>query len=198
MSAKIIVTRGLPILFSFAFLAFGLLACTGLLGGTSNTSAPAASSSASNTAMGGMNGSSMNMGTPGSTSNGPRADVVLNYKIVGSDDGNVGPDGRKHDTFMGMNLTPIQVGKPVTIAIQNMDEMPHSMYAPELGLNIMIPAAKDGKAGTVDFTFTPSKAGTFRWYCAIPCDGDSQGWAMTPGAKGFGQEGFMAGTITVA
>lgn len=38
----------------------------------------------------------------------------------------------------------------------------------------------------------------FRWYCAIPCDGDSQGWAMTPSAMGFGREGFMAGTITVA
>jgi hypothetical protein len=174
------------------------VAGTGHLGGTSTTAAPPAGASAASTGMGGMSGSSMSMTTSGSTSNGPRAAVVLDYKIVGSGDGNVGPDGRKHDTFMATNLMPIQVGKPVTITIQNMDEMPHSMSSPELGLNIMIPAAKDGKAGTVDFTFTPTRAGTFRWYCAIPCDGDSQGWAMAPSVNGFGREGFMAGTITVA
>jgi heme/copper-type cytochrome/quinol oxidase subunit 2 len=193
MSAKSFTTRGLPILFALAFLAFGLLLATGRLGGSSSpATSPAGSASAT------MSGSSMGMTTSGATSNGPRAAVVLDYKVVGADEGMVGPDGNKHDTFMTTDLTTIQVGKPVTISIQNMDEMPHSMTAPELGLNIVVPAAKAGKAGTVDFTFTPTRAGTFRWYCAIPCDGDSQGWAMTPSAKGFGQEGFMAGTIHVA
>lgn len=196
MSAKSFTTKGLPILFAFAFLAFGLLLVTGRLGGTSSPAASPASGTSGT--MSGMSSSSMGMTTSGTTSNGPRAAVVLDYKVVGADEGMVGPDGNKHDTFMATNLTTIQVGKPVTISIQNMDEMPHSMTAPELGLNIVVPAAKDGKPGTVDFTFTPTRAGTFRWYCAIPCDGDTQGWAMTPSAKGFGQEGFMAGTIHVA
>jgi len=196
MSAKSFITKGLPILFALAFLAIGLLAATGRLGGGSSPASTTASNGSAT--MNGMSGSSMDATTSGTTSNGPRADVVLNYKVVGADQGMVGPDGKKHDTFSATNLTTIQVGKPVTISIQNMDEMPHSMTAPELGLNIMIPAAKDGKPGTVDFTFTPTKAGTFRWYCAIPCDGDTHGWAMTPSAKGFGQEGFMAGTINVA
>lgn len=196
MSFKSFATKGLPILFALAFLAFGLVLASARLGGAPS---PASSTGGNDSAtMSGMSGSSMGMTTSGTTSNGPRAAVVLDYKIVGAEDGMVGPDGNKHDTFMATNLTTIQVGKPVTISIQNMDEMPHSMTAPDLGLNIVIPAAKDGKPGTVDYTFTPTKAGTFRWYCAIPCDGDTQGWAMTPGAKGFGQEGFMAGTINVA
>lgn len=196
MSAKSFTTKGLPILFALAFLAFGLLLATGRLGGSSSPAAsPADGASAT---MSGMSGSSMGMTTSGTTSNGPRAAVVLDYKIVGAEEGMVGPDGNKHDTFVATNPKTIQVGKPVTISIQNMDEMPHSMTAPELGLNIVVPAAKDGKPGTVDFTFTPTRSGTFRWYCAIPCDGDSQGWAMTPSAQGFGREGFMAGTIKVA
>jgi heme/copper-type cytochrome/quinol oxidase subunit 2 len=206
MSAKSFVRKGLPILFSFAVLAVGLVLALGSLNGgfragQSSTAGTSTSGAARSTTgagdMSGMAGSSMNMTTSGSTSNGPRAAVVLNYSIVGADDGNVGPDGKKHDTFVALNPMPIQAGQPVTISIKSTDEMPHSMTSPELGLNIMVPAAKDGTPGTVDFTFTPAKPGVYRWYCAIPCDDDAHGWAMTPGAKGFGQEGFMAGTISV-
>lgn len=206
MSARS-VTRGLPILLSLAFLAFGLLVASGGLARPSATGSPptgvtgmsGVSSGMGGMAMsgGGMGGSSMTTTAPGSTSSGPRAAVLLSYSIVGSDEGNLVPDGMRHDTFMATNPMPIRAGEPVTITIQNRDEMPHSMTSPELGLNIIVPAAKDGAPGTVDFTFTPPRPGTYRWYCAIPCDGDGQAWAMTSSARGPGQEGFMAGTITV-
>lgn len=192
MSTKTIRT-GLPILFSLAFLGIGLLiACTSQTGGAAGSSS-STSGTGTSAMSGGMAGSSMST----TTSNGPRAAALLSYSIVGADEGSVGPDGNKHDTFVAIDPKPIKAGQPVTITIKNADEMPHSMTSPELGLNIVVPAAKDGKAGTVDFTFTPTKSGTYRWYCAIPCDGDTHGWAMTPGSKGIGQEGFMAGTITV-
>jgi Cupredoxin-like domain len=181
MSVKSIV-KALPIVASFAFLGLGFLAVSCSGGGASSGS----SSSGGGTS-----------GTATSASSSPQAAVVLHYTVSGSDDGAVGPDGKKHDTFVATDLKPIQAGQPVTISIKNTDEMPHSLTSPDLKLNIMIPGAKNGKAATVNFTFTPSKAGTYRWWCAVPCDTDNNAWAMTSSSSGPGQDGFMAGTITV-
>jgi hypothetical protein len=42
------------------------------------------------------------------------------------------------------------------------------------------------------FSFTATKAGTYRWKCILPCDGGGpDSWAMI-------HDGYMAGTITVA
>jgi len=128
---------------------------------------------------------------------GGKAPVTLNYKIVGADDGKVATDGNKHDVFQALDLQPVQVGQQVTIKIENEDDAQHSMTSPDLGLNIMVPGAKDGTPGVVTYTFTPTTAGSFRWFCAIPCDSDNQGWDMTQGTKGPDQEDFMAGFITV-
>lgn len=123
--------------------------------------------------------------------------ATINYKVVGSDDGDVGPDGNKHDTFKTPDPTTIKLGQKVTLNFTNTDDMPHSYTLPELGINVMVPGAKDGKDATTSYTFTANKAGTFRWFCAIPCDNDNAGWAMKAGAKGTGQDSFMAGYITV-
>jgi hypothetical protein len=201
MSVRSIV-KALPIVASFAFLGLGFLAVScsggGASGGGSSSGSGGTSSATTSTGgktMTGMGGSASSSTT--STSNGQQAAVVLHYTVSGSSDGAVGPDGKKHDTFVATDPKPIMAGQPVTISIKNTDEMPHSMTSPDLKLNIMIPGAKNGKAGTVNFTFTPSTPGTYRWWCAIPCDTDNAAWAMTSASSGPGQDGFMAGTITV-
>jgi hypothetical protein len=52
---------------------------------------------------------------------------------------------------------------------------------------------------TTTFTITFPKAGTFRWFCSLPCDAGQGGWAMTTDRLGEGadQTGFMAGIVTV-
>ncbi|HEY8761456.1 MAG TPA: hypothetical protein VIP52_11160 [Candidatus Dormibacteraeota bacterium] len=123
---------------------------------------------------------------------------LLNFQIVGPDDAAiVGPDGAKHDVFAAVGATSVKVGSPVTITITNKDDVQHSMTSPDLGLNIVVPAATDKADGTVTYTFTPTKMGSFRWFCAIPCDTDNAGWDMTSDGTGSGQNNFMAGFITV-
>lgn len=130
----------------------------------------------------------------------PGAAVVIHYKVVGSDDGEMGPDGKRHDTFRALDPTSVKVGDTVTIEVSNYDDMPHGMSFPDLGINKMIAAGKDGQPTVTRFTFTATRAGTFRWFCPIPCDGDNNMWAMTPdgAGKGMSQDQFMAGYITVA
>ena len=124
--------------------------------------------------------------------------VTLNYKVVAPEDGLVGSDGNKHDTFYLLNPQTVYVGQEVTISIANFDDMPHSWTSPDLGINIMLPPAKSEDTPTITtYTFTPKKAGTFRWFCAIPCDSDTDGWAMKMSAKGPGQDNFLAGYVTV-
>ena len=50
---------------------------------------------------------------------------------------------------------------------------------------------------TTTFTFTPTKAGVFRWFCTLPCDDEAKYWAMSQGFGGLGKEGFMARFIVV-
>lgn len=129
---------------------------------------------------------------------GVAAAQQLSFLVVGPDDATItGPDGAKHDVFAATGPTSVKVGQPVTITITNKDDVQHSMTSPDLGLNIVIPAATDKGDGTVSYTFTPTKTGSFRWFCALPCDTDNAGWDMTSDGGGNGQLGFMAGTITV-
>lgn len=133
--------------------------------------------------------------------NSPKAALsaaTLSYKVVGPDAGLVGSDGNKHDTFFALSGTTVTVGQEVTITVANFDDQPHSFTSPELGVNMMLPPATGVDQPTITtFTFTATKAGKFRWFCAIPCDADTQGWAMNSGPNGVGQDDFLAGYITV-
>ena len=142
----------------------------------------------------GGSGNTANATTSGSKDVGG---VTINYKVVGSDDGDVGPDGKKHDTFKTSDPTAVQLGQRVTLKFTNTDEMPHSYTLLDLGINVNVPGAKDGKDGSATYSFTANKAGSFRWFCAIPCDEDNGGWAMKTTPKGNGQDNFMAGYLTV-
>lgn len=125
----------------------------------------------------------------------------ITYTVVGPDDDGAKADtaGTKHDTFSTPDSTAIKVGTKVTLHFINKDDAQHSFTLPDLGINVVLPAAKDDNTpGTIDYSFTASKAGNFRWFCAIPCDGDNNGWAMTASTKGPGQDSFMAGYLTVS
>lgn len=126
--------------------------------------------------------------------------VTLHYQVVGSDDGDVGPDGNKHDTFKALDPTTVKVGQTVTIEVKNLDDVPHGMSFPDLKINKMIAAGKDGAPSITTFTFTATSPGTYRWFCPIPCDTDNNMWAMTPDGtgKGLSRDKFMAGYITVS
>jgi hypothetical protein len=128
---------------------------------------------------------------------GQPAAQVIQYQIHGAGSGLVGPDGATHDVFAPLGGTTVKVGVPVTITVDNTDDTQHSFTSPDLGLNIVVPGKTDTADGTVSYTFTPTKVGSFRWFCALPCDTDNAGWDMTAGNSGSDQLGFMAGTITV-
>ena len=127
--------------------------------------------------------------------------VTLHYTVVGPDSplAKVGPDGKTHDTFFTTDSTNVKVGDKVTIVVQNFDDMPHGMFFDGLGISQLINAGPgDDKATTTTFSFTATKAGTFRWYCPMPCDTDQGQWAMKADMSGKDKLGFMAGTITVS
>lgn len=125
----------------------------------------------------------------------PPAPVTLHYQI--KPDGKPGPDGKLHDSFFALDPTTVKVGQKVTIEVVNYDGGQHSMTFNDLGLNWIIPG-KDkasGTPGSFSTTLTLTRAGRFRWYCAIPCDGGSGRWAMGVSAAGMGQDDFMAGYL---
>jgi heme/copper-type cytochrome/quinol oxidase subunit 2 len=125
--------------------------------------------------------------------------VTIHYQIVAPDDAlaKVGTDGNTHDTFWALDATTVHVGDIVTISVANYDDVPHGMTFPSLGISKELAAGTDAGPTVTTFTFTANKAGTFRWFCPIPCDTDTKGWAMKASPNGPGQEGFMAGSMTV-
>jgi hypothetical protein len=119
--------------------------------------------------------------------------------IVGHTLGQKGADGLTHDTTYGANLT-LEKGQRVVVTVYNFDEGPHTITAPGLKLNVKIPGATDEEKGVPSktiFSFTPTKVGTFRWFCSLPCDAGQKYWAMSATRKGIGRDGFMAGYFTV-
>ena len=94
----------------------------------------------------------------------------------------MGPDGRMHDAFSVTDYA-VHVGQAIRLVINNTDSAPHTITAPGAGVNIVI------KQGVHTYTLVVHKAGRFMWFCALPCDTDSAGWAMS-------KPGFMAGYIT--
>jgi heme/copper-type cytochrome/quinol oxidase subunit 2 len=104
----------------------------------------------------------------------------VSLKIIGAY--KPGPDGKRHDAFTTTEFA-VHVGQPLTLKIDNTDDVPHSITAPVAGVNITV------QPGTHDYKLLVNEAGRFQWYCIIPCDSDAKGWAME-------HAGFMAGYIT--
>lgn len=129
------------------------------------------------------------------------AQRITVYVLPGANGlGFTGPDKAHHDTMVPSSFV-LRKGVPVTFTVINLDDMRHSISAPGLGVNITIKPGVDRKDGGIaptktTFTFTPAKAGEFRWYCLFPCDMPTH-WAMSASYDGPGQNGFMAGVIRV-
>jgi heme/copper-type cytochrome/quinol oxidase subunit 2 len=104
----------------------------------------------------------------------------VSLKIVGAF--KPGPDGKRHDAFTTTDFA-VHVGQPLTLTIDNTDDVPHSITSPAAGVNITI------QPGVHDYKLVVNEAGRFQWFCVIPCDSDAKGWAME-------HAGFMAGYIT--
>lgn len=88
------------------------------------------------------------------------------------------PDGKLHDAFSVSNFT-VHADQPVKLVINNTDSSPHSITAPDAGVNILV------RPGTHTYTLLVRKAGRFEWYCMQPCDPYS-----------MAHVGYMRGYIT--
>lgn len=110
----------------------------------------------------------------------PVAPKVVSVRVIGGY--KLGPDKKKHDAFTVTNFA-VKVGQPLTLEIDNTDDVAHSITAPVPGVNITV------KPGTHTYTLLVKQAGKFQWYCIIPCDTDANGWAMQ-------NAGYMSGYIT--
>jgi plastocyanin len=109
--------------------------------------------------------------------------------VVKSDEehGKKGSDGNWHDAFLPADFS-VKAGATVHVVVENYDDAEHSFTAPDLGMNVTIPGGSETKASVTNFTFrAPAKAGSYEWFCAIPCDP----WAMN-------HDGFMRGVVSVA
>ncbi len=78
-------------------------------------------------------------------------------------------------------LFTAKVGEKVTVVVTDHDVMPHTFTSPDLGVDADI-----SPGSSTTFTFTPTAAGTYTWYCSVPC-GD---WVMS-------HVGYMKGSVTV-
>ena len=103
----------------------------------------------------------------------------ISLKVVAG--GQRGPDGAMHDTFTKTEFAA-KVGQKLDLKIDNTDEGEHSITSPEIGVNIIV------KPGVHTYEIVVKEKGRFSWFCVIPCDEDTNGWAMQ-------HAGFMAGYI---
>jgi plastocyanin len=91
-----------------------------------------------------------------------------------------GPEGEKHDAFTITEFA-VRAGKPQQLRIDNTDSVPHSITAPEAGVNIVV------MPGVHTYTLVVKQPGRFLWFCTFRCDE----WAMQ-------HPGYMSGYITAS
>jgi uncharacterized cupredoxin-like copper-binding protein len=157
-----------------------------------------------------MSGSSAS-GAAAASSTAPAKSITLSMKP----DAKRGSDGKTHDAVLPTADLTVKAGQTVRLTIYNYDDMPHSFTSPGLARGAAIPAGMQQMQGTAQdlkampmpgmgvdktipggtdkapsktvITFTaPSKAGTYIWYCRLPCDPFS-----------MAHDGYMQGRVTV-
>ncbi|HET9152513.1 MAG TPA: cupredoxin domain-containing protein [Solirubrobacterales bacterium] len=140
---------------------------------------------AASAANGSMNGGMLGPATGG----GGTATAAESVKLVIKSDeehGKQDPAGTWHDAYLPADFS-VKAGATVRVTVYNYDDMPHTFTAMGLGTNVEIAAGSENKPSRTTFTFhAPQKAGSYEWFCALPCDP----WAMT-------HFGFMKGHVTV-
>lgn len=201
---------GAALILSVAALAVALVRT----GGSTNTSSTASSGTPANAAAAatGAGTAGMAMGGSGAANS---ALPVKDFKLYMKPDSKKGPDGKTHDAFGPVTDLSVKAGQKVRVTFLNYDDMPHSFTSPGLPKGAAIPAGEQQVQGTAQdlkvmplpgvgvdkmiaggsdkhpsktiITFTaPAKAGTYIWYCKMPCDP----WAMA-------HFGYMVGRVKV-
>jgi plastocyanin len=133
----------------------------------------------------GMNGGMLTGGNGSGVAASSDESVKLTIKSD-EENGKKGSDGAWHDAFLPADFS-VKAGATVSVTVYNYDDMPHSFTADAMGVNQTIPGGSEEKPSETTFTFqAPQKAGSYDWYCALPCDP----WAMA-------HDGFMKGRVTV-
>ena len=105
---------------------------------------------------------------------------VVSLKVIPG--GKLGPDGKMHDEFTTTEYS-VKVGQRLELRIDNTDEGEHSITSPVIGVNIIV------KPGKHTYELVVKEKGRFSWFCVIPCDSETNGWAMQ-------HAGYMGGYIT--
>ena len=110
----------------------------------------------------------------------------------------LGPDNQTHDSFVPCDFT-VYSGQLVNLTILNYDGAPHSFTSSALNVNFQARESQTpGVPAVSNFQFTAGEPGVYRWYCNLPCDSETEGWAMTNGKDGQpGQIGYMGGFVTI-
>lgn len=156
----------------------GAVAGVALLGGLA-TACDTYTPSASNVAT--VEGNAPWMTTPSAnSSSGPATVVNLTIENINTPEGSeptyIGPNGKG-----AADLFSVPAGKEIQVVVDNKSAMPHTFTVAQLGLNIAI-----APEATAKFTFTAKAAGTYSWYCSIPCGS----WVMS-------HAGYMKGDFKV-
>jgi plastocyanin len=107
----------------------------------------------------------------------PPVAAVVDLSVI--PEGKLGPEGEKHDEFTITEFS-VRAGQPQELRIDNTDSQPHSITAPEAGVNIVV------MPGPHTYTLLVKQQGRFLWFCTFRCDE----WAME-------HPGYMSGYITV-
>ncbi len=181
---------GLALLVGLALFAagvvFGVTAGVGAIW-SSVTSIPASASASASAAgssgasvAGGTAGAAGASGAGGTAASGAASTVSVVIRNVPTPEGPepafVGPSGVGSAT-----LFTAKVGTTLKVTVKNENSMPHTFTSPTLNLSVTI--APDA---TTTFTVTAKTAGTFSYWCNIPCGG----WVMS-------HNGYMRGDVTV-
>jgi plastocyanin len=144
---------------------------------------------------GGSSGSSSSSGAPASSASAPAANAVaapapLTQSVTlliksDTEKARRGSDGQWHDAFLPGGFS-VKAGATVKVTVWNYDSA-HSFTAPSLGVNQTLKGGTQKAPHMTTFTFkAPSKAGSYQWFCAMPCDP----WAMA-------HNGYMRGIVKV-
>lgn len=179
--------RRWPVLAGFgvtSILALVLSACGG--GGATATTATTSGSSASGSGAGSALATASQSGQPQPASQVQGSESVK--LVIKSDEehGKKGSDGKWHDAYLPANFS-VKAGDTVHVTVYNYDDSAHSFTSEELGTNVVITGGDENQPSKTTFTFhAPSKAGSYEWHCAVPCDE----WAMV-------HFGYMKGHVKV-
>ena len=150
-----------------ALLSGAVLSATLVLGacgaGTRNT--PGISSGLSSSAPSSSAPSSMTSGASGASSDQTGASYAQYYKTNGTATIAAGSPlaMNANDFAFSPNTLTVKAGTPVHINVNNTSAEPHNFSLPIFGANVNLPAGT-----TTAVTFTPTKAGTYYFWCNLP------------------------------